>query len=174
MSILDTVFELIDLRSFRNLWFWIVLAVTWSSASHWVLGVPWDMVMRARRGHAAAMADFEDMARITTSRLLAMADTSGQVLAGLLAFLLTSLAILGFAYGHEFSQAVFLLGFPLTGVALLSLRRARRIRADGAQGEALIAHLMRHRFAVQVIGMVSVFVTAMWGMYQNLSTGPLG
>ena len=60
-----TVFELIDMRSFSNLWYWIALAVTWSSASHWVLGVPWDMAIRARKGQGAqAMHDFEDMVRI--------------------------------------------------------------------------------------------------------------
>ena len=41
-------------------------------------------------------------------------------------------------------------------------------------GEALIARLARHRLAVQVIGMIAIFVTAMWGMYQNLSIGALG
>ena len=43
---------------------WIVLAVAWSSASHWVLGVPFDMVMRARRQGGQAAADLEDLARI--------------------------------------------------------------------------------------------------------------
>ncbi len=43
------IFDLIDMRSFSNLWYWIALAVTWSSTSHWVLGVPFDMVLRARR-----------------------------------------------------------------------------------------------------------------------------
>jgi len=175
LSILDTVFELIDLRSFSNLWFWIALAVTWSTASHWVLGVPWDMAMRARRGlGAAAMADFEDMVRINTGRLLFVAEQSGTLLAGLTTFILSSLAILGFGYGNEFSQALFLLGFPLTGVGILSLRTAQRIRAEATRGEALIARLGRHRLAVQVIGMVSIFVTAMWGMYRNMAVGPFG
>ena len=48
-GLVRNVFELIDMRSFSNLWFWIALAVLWSSVSHWVLGVPWDMVMRARK-----------------------------------------------------------------------------------------------------------------------------
>ncbi|MAU53967.1 MAG: component of SufBCD complex [Roseovarius sp.] len=175
MTFLDNVFELIDLRSFSNLWFWIVLAVTWSSASHWVLGVPWDMAMRARRApDAEAMADFEEMVRITTNRILFVARESGLILAGLVGFLLSSLGILGFIYGNEFSQALFLLFFPLTAVGLLSLRTARSIRHAGLSGEALIARLARHRLAVQVIGMIAIFVTAMWGMYQNLSIGALG
>jgi hypothetical protein len=83
-------------------------------------------------------------------------------------------AILGFGYGNEVAQALFLLGFPLTGVGILSLRTAQRIRAEATRGEALIARISRHRLAVQAIGMVSIFVTAMWGMYQNMAIGPLG
>jgi hypothetical protein len=175
LTLLDNVFELIDLRSFSNLWFWIALAVTWSTVSHWVLGVPWDMAMRARRSQGeTAMADFEDMVRINTGRLLYVAEQSGTLLAGTTAFALSSLAILGFVYGNEFSQALFLLAFPLTGVGLLSLRTARRIDAEAPRGAALISRLGRHRLAVQTIGMISIFVTAMWGMYQNMAIGALG
>ena len=175
MTLLDNVFELIDLRSFSNLWFWIALAVTWSTVSHWVLGVPWDMAMRARRSQGeTAMTDFEDMVRINTGRLLYVAEQSGTLLAGVIAFGLSSIAILGFGYGNEFSQALFLMGFPLTGVGLLSLRTARRIRAEALRGDALIARLGRHRLAVQTVGMISIFVTAMWGMYQNMAIGALG
>jgi len=87
---------------------------------------------------------------------------------------LTSLALLGFVYWVEFAQAVFLLLFPLSIVALLSLRTARRIRARGAKGEELRRILMRHRFWTQVIGMISIFVTAMWGMAMNYGLGVFG
>ncbi len=46
--------------SFSNLWYWIALAVMWSSTSHWVLGVPYDMIQRARREGGQAEADLED------------------------------------------------------------------------------------------------------------------
>ena len=46
MDFYASVSEVIDLRSFSNLWFWIALAVMWSTVSHWVMGVPWDMVQR--------------------------------------------------------------------------------------------------------------------------------
>ncbi|MBE0453877.1 component of SufBCD complex [Roseovarius autotrophicus] len=175
MTFLDNVFELIDLRSFSNLWFWIALAVTWSTASHWVLGVPWDMALRARRSASPeAVSDFEDMVRINTNRILFVVRESGLIMAGLVGFTLTSLLLMGFVYDNEFSQALFLLGFPLTGVGLVSLRTARAIRREAPNGEALIARLGRHRLVVQIIGMVSIFVTAMWGMYQNMNLGVLG
>ena len=49
MDLTQTLFDVIDFRSFSNLWFWIMLAVAWSTASHWVLGIPFDMVLRARQ-----------------------------------------------------------------------------------------------------------------------------
>jgi hypothetical protein len=48
VDFLDLVTEVIDLRSFSNLWYWIVLAILWSSLSHWTLGVPYHIVTRAR------------------------------------------------------------------------------------------------------------------------------
>jgi hypothetical protein len=120
------------------------------------------------------MADFEDMVRINTNRLLFVAHESGLILAGFVAFVLTSLALLGFVYDNEFSQALVMLGFPLTLVGLVSLRTARGIRDQGLVGEALVTRLGQHRLVVQIIGMISIFVTAMWGMYQNMNIGVLG
>ncbi len=34
--------------------------------------------------------------------------------------------------------------------------------------------MFRQRTITQVIGMISIFVTALWGMYQNLTYGVLG
>jgi len=171
----DTVFELIDMRSFSNLWFWIVLAVMWSSMSHWVLGVPWDMVLRTRkRADPEAQSDLETMVRINTGRILLIASESGLLLAAFGSFVLTSLALLGFYYGNEFSQALFLLGFPMTLVGLSSIATARRIRREELAGEALFNRMRRHRVLTQAIGMISIFVTAMWGMLQNMTIGALG
>ncbi|MCZ4254949.1 component of SufBCD complex [Sulfitobacter sp. G21635-S1] len=170
----QTLFELIDMRSFSNLWFWIVLAVTWSTASHWVLGVPYDMVLRARRQGAQAEVDLEDMVRINVNRLLFIAQVSGLWILGFACFGLTMLVLLGFVYGMEFAQAVFLLAFPLSLIGALSLSTARLIQSESATGERLRKRLTRHRLYTQIIGMVSIFVTAIWGMYQNVALGPLG
>ena len=117
----QTLFEMIDMRSFSNLWFWIALAVMWSTASHWVLGVPFDMVLRARRYGGEAEADLEDIVRINVNRMLYISQVSGLWLLGLGFFALTSLVLLGFVYGIEFAQALLLLGLPMSLVGLLSL-----------------------------------------------------
>ena len=174
MELTDALFEFIDMRSFSNLWFWIALTVMWSTASHWVLGVPYALVMRARRDGGRAVADVEDLVRINVERLLYIARKSGLWLAGLTCFLLTGLGLLGFVYWVEFAQALFLLLLPMTFVGLTSLNTARLIHDTKVSGEMLYKRLLRHRVFVQITGMVSIFVTAMWGMYTNLALGPFG
>ncbi len=174
MDLSQTLFELIDMRSFSNLWFWIALAVFWSSASHWVLGVPWDSVLRAKRGGMEAEKDLEDLVRINCNRLLHIVDVSGLFLIGFTFFIFTGLAGVGFGYNVEFAQAVFLLLFPMSLVSILSVRVARSLRADASTGEELRKRLGRHRFWVQFIGMISIFVTSLWGMFQNFQISPLG
>lgn len=170
----ESVFTLIDMRSFSNLWFWIALAVLWSTASHWVLGVPWDMVIRARRHGGQYAEDLEDLVRIYTNRLLYIARVSGLWILGFACFFLTVLGSLGFFYSFEFGQAVFLLLFPMSLVGALSIYTARRIHEGEETGERLYKRLMLHRVMTQAIGMVSIFVTALWGMFQNLNLGPFG
>ena len=170
----STVFELIDMRSFSNLWFWIALAVLWSTASHWVIGVPFDMVGRARKYGGQAETDLEDMVRVNANRLGYIANVSGLWLLGFTCFLLSGCAILGFIYRLEFAQAIFLLAFPMSFVGALNLSLARRIIAEELHGEVLRRQLAKHRTIVQAIGMVAIFVTAVWGMYRNLSVGPFG
>ena len=174
MDFYQTIFEVIDMRSFSNLWFWISVAVVWSSASHWVIGVPYDMVLRARRHGEQAQTDLEDMVRINVNRVLYIAQVSGLWILGFTCFFMTMLILLAVFYAFEFAQAVLLLAFPLSVIALLSVSTAQQIHEESATGDKLYKRLTRHRIYTQVIGMVSIFVTAMWGMYQNLYTGPFG
>jgi hypothetical protein len=174
LDIYATLFELIDMRSFSNLWYWIALAVLWSTTSHFVLGVPFDLALKAKRHGGERMRDFEDLVRINTRRVLNIAEVSGLLLTALAGAVISTLAITGFVYDVEFSQAVFFMAFPMLFVAAINIRMAQRIHDREISGEALVATLRRHRFYVQLIGMCAIFVTAMWGMYQNLVTGPLG
>lgn len=168
------VFELIDMRSFSNLWYWIALAVLWSTSSHWVLGVPFDLIQRARRRGGVAAEDVAQLVRINARRYLYIARVSGLWITGFTGFALTMLLILGFFYRIEFCQAVFLLLAPLSLVGLWSVRTAHACERREPEGEALYRLLKWHRTVVQLLGIVSVFVTAMWGMWQNMSIGVLG
>ena len=171
----DSVFEVIDLRSFSNLWYWIALAVLWSSVSHWVIGVPFDTILRARRGKPdSAMADFEALTQINVNRILYIFEVSGSWIALFGSAALTALGLSAFMYDVEFSQALFLMAVPMAVLAAMSVRTAGIIRANSLSGHELIGRLMRHRFMTQLLGVASIFVTAMYGMYQNLNVGPFG
>ena len=168
-----SLFEVIDPRSFSNLWFWIALAVMWSTARHRVLGVPFDMVIRARKHGGEAGEDLAALTAINVRRMMHISRVSGLWLVGLIAFLLTLLGLLGFVYGIEFAQAGFCLALPLTLVGAMSLRAAAGIEAAGYAPSDLTRRLGRHRMAIQFIGMISIFVTALWGMFQNLKIGAI-
>lgn len=173
MDFYQELFWLIDMRSFSNLWFWVALAVVWSSASHWVMGVPFDMVVRARRVGGQAEEDLETIVRVKVKRLMMIARVSGLWIMGMVSFVLTGLMLLGWVYRIEFAQAVFLLAFPMTIVGLTNLKLAQKIEHNPPKGEELRRVLSRHRLVTQMIGTLSIFVTAMWGMYQNIAiTGP--
>ena len=169
----QTVFEVIDMRSFSNLWFWMAVAVVWSTASHYGLGVPYDMVLRARRNGGEASADLETMVEINVRRLMHIQTMAGLWLVGFGAFLLTALALMGFVYDQEFAQAVLLIVAPMTLVGALTLATARRIAAGRVDRADLVRTLTRHRFAVQGIGVVAIMITTMWGMWQNLNASAL-
>ncbi|MEW2916416.1 component of SufBCD complex [Ruegeria sp. ANG10] len=174
MDLYSSLFEIIDMRSFSNLWYWIGLAVLWSSASHWSMGIPYDLLVRARRVGGQAERDFLDIVRINSNRILYIVDVSGLAILGLCCFIFTGLAMLGFFYGVEFAQAVFLLLFPVCIVMLINISAARKLQAGDGTLEFTGKILTRCRIYTQIIGMVSILITSLWGMYQNFSIGVLG
>jgi hypothetical protein len=165
----ELIFIVIDMRSFSNLWYWIALAVLWSSVSHWVLGVPFDMITRARRQGADAADDLATITNINARRILYISRSAGLWLIAFSCFLLTLLGLLSVIHNVEFAQAVLLMFAPMLLVGYLTTRTAYRIEQQAPEGDALIRVLMRHRFRVQLIGMLSIFVTSMFGMYQNFA-----
>ncbi len=174
MNWYNSVFTLIDLRSFSNLWFWIVLAVMWSSVSHYIVGVPFDMVVRARRHGGEAMRDLEMLVGIQTRRRLHVMHASGVWMTVLWAGILSGVAVLGFGYGIEFAQALSFLGFPAALVFALGFRLALRLEREEPKGEGLARILTWHRLMVQAIGMAAILITALWGMWHNISLSVLG
>jgi hypothetical protein len=102
-----------------------------------------------------------------------MMDVSGPWIVGSMSFLISALVALGFWYKIELAQAISLMAVPLSLVFILSARNARLIRANGTYGVALRAKLTRQRFFNQVIGLISIFITAFWGMWYNMNVSVL-
>ena len=172
MDLAKTLFDVIDTRSFSNVWYWLVLAVSWSTVTRFTLGVPYDMVTRARRKGGEAQDDLIEMVAINVRRMMYIVDVSGLWLAGFWAFLMSALSLLAFWYGLELAQALALLFLPFTLVGLMTFRTARIVAETQPEPAELYKRLMRHRFWTHVIGMISVFITAVFGMYHNLSVVP--
>lgn len=168
----QTITELIDLRSFSNLWYWIGLAVMWSSASHWVLGVPYDVIMRARRSGGKAEDDLVLLVRLNVDRILYYFRAAGAWLVAFGAFWLSLLLTFGFYYDAEFAQAVTFLFAPMLILFALSIRTA--LRLEGETDVAVVyRRLYRHRLSIQFLGMVSILLTSMYGMWMNMQTSVL-
>ncbi|WP_372837819.1 component of SufBCD complex [Phaeovulum sp.] len=170
----ETLTDLIDMRSFSNLWYWIALAVAWSTASRWVVGVPWDLVIRARRRRGEAEQQLHALIQINVARYLTVAREGGLVATAMGSFLLTVLVLLGFVYDVELAQAISFIAVPMVLVGWLTLRVAAAyeaaLKAEGPPStEVLIRAMSRHRLHVQLIGIVSLSVTAFWGMLQNFN-----
>ncbi|MEM6657489.1 MAG: component of SufBCD complex, partial [Pseudomonadota bacterium] len=59
-------------------------------------------------------------------------------------------------------------------VMMMNIIHARRLRAQELTLQRASKTLSRCRLYTQIIGMISILVTALWGMYQNISIGVLG
>lgn len=166
-TIFDIVREVIDLRSFSNIWYWITLASFWSAMSYFVLGVPSDMIQRAAREGGQAAEDVVTLARISILRTIHLAGQYRLIAAFVVPFFLSLMLILALFYGHELSQALLLLLLPAALVAVLTHRRCQAIMRENPDFDGLMRHLRRQRFITQLIGMISMSIAVMWGMWVN-------
>ena len=146
----------------------MAVAVVWSSVSHFVLGVPYDLIQRGKRKGGQADQDVHDVVRVNVNRLTHISEVAGLMIMAFCCFALTGLAVLGFYYWIELAQAIFLIAFPLSLVGLLTVSRVKKIATENPVGPELYSALFRHRLWTQIIGMVAIFFTAMFGMYQIL------
>ena len=169
MTLIDIITGLIDFRTFSNIWYWLAVLVIWAVATHWVIGVPFDMVVRARRQGGQAAQDLDILVAINLRRLLTLSGTPAVILVGIGAFVVTAAAMLGFVYGLELAQGLFCLAFPLVFVAVLTWRSCQRLALDQQTGPALIRALVRLRFWIQLIAITALFCTALLGSYVMLS-----
>ena len=164
------------MRSFSNLWYWLVVAVVWSSASHFLIGVPFDLFRRAKYKGGPVEQDVKDLVRIYISRISYIIEVSGIPIVIAVTFILTTLLSLGFFYDNEFSQAVFLLAAPLSLLGLINYRTCMKIqREEAIQNSARLYQILgRYRLTVQVVGVIDLTVTAFWGIGVNFGQIGMG
>ena len=163
----QALFDTIDMRSFSNVWYWIAIVVLWSTMSHWVIGVPFDLISRARRHGGEAEQDLIDIVRVNVNRLLGVTRDSGPWLLGLVCFIISSLFLMATLYRIELAQAMLFMVVPVSVVGALSLKTAQRIERDATDVDVLYKMLAAHRLWTQIIGMIAIFLTALYGMFHN-------
>lgn len=164
----DALLRVIELNTFSSIWYWMSVAVAWGAASNWLIGVPFDVLYRARKCAAQELADLEALVDINVRRITKISDQAGVALAAMLAFVLAMLGMAGFYYGIELAQGLFVMGAPLSVVIAVNLRLALQLRETPLAGPALVSRLISVRFWTQVIAMVAIFFSAMYGMYFNI------
>ena len=88
---MSIVREYMSPDSFWTLWFWIAHVVTWSMASHFAMGVPYDMVVEANREKdedGPWSRATEALILAQSFRFASMARRFGTALAAVVAFLI--------------------------------------------------------------------------------------
>ncbi|WP_106744210.1 component of SufBCD complex [Yoonia maritima] len=160
--------RVLDVHTFSNLWYWIMVCTCWMIVSHWIIGVPFDMILRARRFGAQAGSDLEALVDINVRRIQALVQEGGGLAVGLLAFILTSVVVSALYYRLEVAQGVMLLVLPITFVGGINVFASKRLSQNPLQGAELSKYLIRLRLIIQLIAMVSVFISAAYGMLFSL------
>lgn len=166
---MTSLFDMIDTRSFSNLWFWALLAITWTGLGQWVLSISQDLIARARAGDQDAAQEVYYVSHIMARRFVRGSEASFLALTAALSFALTVVAISGFVYDVELAQALFFLALPALIVLTLRFWVARAIIDGAASGEALYKLINRHRLHTYLIGALAIFTASLWGIYHNIA-----
>tara|TARA_X000000950_G_scaffold154338_1_gene189352 strand:- start:355 stop:927 length:573 start_codon:yes stop_codon:yes gene_type:complete len=169
-KIIVLLIDNLDFTAFTSVWFWVILVLVWAVTSQYILGVPFSDLQRASKADAEAQEE-------ALTRLLAQAQrvappAIAAVRLGLAlgaGFAVGFWAVAGFGYSNEALQALFLLVVPLWPVLLLRLRFARSITGARPDFAQVYIKLRWIRFWTFCIGVLTIFLTAFWGMIFNIN-----
>lgn len=151
--------RLIASAGFDSLWYWVLQVVVWTLVCSRTLGVPHDMLIRAR--HDPVVAErVARLAALASERAAGINDLAGPPLAAAAGFVLAALAALGFLNGLEGAQAAFVLLAPLACIAYSKLRLALFLRGRALSNPTLVLILTRRRFWHQTIAVLAMLAAA--------------
>ena len=175
----DSLVGFLDSRSFGTVWYWLMVIGLWSFTGRAIIGVPVEVLGRARTALADGKADAPVVLHLLDWLSLVLprwqlGGREGAVLLAVTGFGLTSLAIMGIGYGLELALAAFLLLLPLAILFWMRVLLARRLMpllAAAEQGtrpvpEAAaeaVRRMVIHRRLVTLLSMLAVAITAIWG-----------
>lgn len=151
--------RIIASAGFDSIWYWVLHVVVWTLVCARTLGVPQDMLIRARREPAVA-GRVELLAGVGAERIAAVHDLAGVPIAAAAGFVLAALAALGFLTGLESAQAIFMLLAPLAAIGYSNLRLALFLHGRRVAHPRLVLMLVHRRFWHQTIAVVAMLATA--------------
>ena len=175
----NSLIGFLDSRSFGTVWYWLVVIGTWSLTGRHVIGVPSEILLRARtaiqagEGESPVVLHLLDWLSLVLPRWR-LGAREGAVFLAATAFALSSLAIMGIGYALELALAGFLLLFPFAILFWMRVALARRLMPllDAAEQGArpipeaaaeAVRRMVIHRRLVTALSMAAVAVTALWG-----------
>lgn len=172
------ILSILDARSFSSPWFWFVLLAVWTMAGRRVVGIPTDVLALASRSlrekpgaDSAEVFALLDWMSLNVPRWR-VGKTTLAILVGVITFVLSALAVLGFAFGLEMAQALVLIALPQAILLALRVRLAGQLYwvleaaelgqpAPEAATEAM-RRINHYRILYGIISVLAVVVTALW------------
>ncbi len=157
--------------SFQSIWYWVLHVVVWTLACYRTLGVPLDMLLRARRTPEIAKR-VDDLAHLSSARISGVYDLLGVPIAALCGFGLAMLLVIGFGLGMEMAQAAFVLLLPFGLISYSKLRLALAVRRYRIAGPRLVLELSRRRVWHQFFAILGMLVAISLAMARHVSRLP--
>lgn len=175
---MDEIREIMNLESLWTLWFWIMHVIAWSMTSHFVLGVPFDVIVQANREKDEAgpwTFHADAMIRASVFRVVSYFRKMGTVIVGVWSFLIGSLLTFAILFQNEFCMAALTFMLPLTAIYAVSIRWALWIDGTELGPTELRQAVRRLRFWVQLFGVIAVILAGAIAVYFWVQTHvPIG
>ncbi|WP_316013116.1 hypothetical protein [Roseobacter sp. HKCCA0434] len=152
--------EFLDFGTFSSFWYWLFLALAWSSRTHWTIGIPFDSVARAEKRGGRWAEDVDRIAAAMGARFASFGGRGGVWIAGIVTFLLSGLMTAAFLYNNELSRGILAIALPMIVAEIGDIRLALKVERTGLSGHDLRRALVWRRFLNQVTGLGSLVLAS--------------
>ena len=159
------ILQFFSFESLWNIWFWAAVVISWSVTCHFILGVPFDLVVMADRKGGQWADHCDAMAQAQIFRMTQAFESYGMASTCSAFFGLAAIGTMAFFLDLEAAQALFALLAPQALVHGWSVPIAFRLRRMEAEGVVLRKALAKRRFWHQVAGLVAIALVTTVAVY---------
>lgn len=155
--------ESLEYLTFTSAWYWVFIALAWSSRAHWTISIPFDAIVRAERRGAQWEEDLDNLAQIMSRRVNHFARGGGVWGVAIVTFALAALITGSIVTQSQFVRGLTAVAVPMAIAAFGDIRLALRIHDTGLRGYHLRRALVWRRFLNQATGLFSLLLAASMG-----------